>query len=232
MTGFPSDGGHMTNSTASIPTTPLRFAPDDPRHAFDGALGIAAELLDRITDAHLSTATPCDAFDVEQLIAHLHAVVKRVAAVGRGAHAFSVPDSIDGVSLADRPASFRADIADAWSVWADDALIGRMIELPWATAPGAAVLGMYVNEVTVHTWDIAVATGLPVVWDDAVVSHALAAMAIALPAEGRMESFEEARAQMPEDQRDWEPPFRAAIPVDGGAPLIDRLVAFNGRPPR
>ena len=41
--------------------------------------------------------------------------------------------------------------------------------------------------------------------------------------------FAEAKAHMPPDFRDWSDPFADAVPVPDDAPLVDRLVAYNGR---
>lgn len=39
-----------------------------------------------------------------------------------------------------------------------------MMTLPWVTAPGAALLAMYTSELTVHTLDLAKATGQQPAW--------------------------------------------------------------------
>ena len=90
---------------------------------------------------------------------------------------------------------------------------------------------MYTNEVTVHTWDLAKATGQRPEWNDGAIAFAWGAMQHALPATGRTEGFEAALAAMPEEFRDWEAPFAEAVPVDADARPIDRLVAWSGRRP-
>ena len=44
-------------------------------------------------------------------------------------------------------------------MWADDALLDLTVELPWATLSGTEVLASYTGELTLHTWDLATATG-------------------------------------------------------------------------
>ena len=103
----------------------------------------------------------------------------------------------------------------AATAWSDPSLLARSIELPWATMPGAAVLGMYVSEVTVHTWDLASATNQSVIFDDAIVGASLDGMGQVLPAEYRGDGI----------------PFSEVVAVAADAPLIDRLVAWTGRRP-
>lgn len=87
--------------------------------------------------------------------------------------------------------------------------------MPWATLPGAALLAMYTNELTVHTWDLAHATGQEPEWSQPVLETALGAIQMGLPAENRVAPI----------------PFADVVPTPEGAPLIDRLVAWNGRMP-
>ncbi len=52
-----------------------------------------------------------------------------------------------------------------------------------------------------------------------------------MPGENRAAMFERMRPSMPPELRDFAAPFADAVPVPDGAPLIDRLVAWNGRRP-
>ena len=98
------------------------------------------------------------------------------------------------------------DAADAWS---DDAVLERPMALPWIEGSGAEVLASYFSELTVHTWDLATATGQQPDWDDTVVTAALEARQI-LPAENRRALFEEISAAMGLDE--------VAHPVRRGRP--------------
>ena len=72
------------------------------------------------------------------------------------------------------------DWADAWATsgahaveaWRDDAVLDRPMALPWIQGSGAEVLTSYFSELTVHTWDLATATGQQPHWDDTVVTAA------------------------------------------------------------
>ena len=100
--------------------------------------------------------------------------------------------------------------------------------LPWIEGSGSEVLASYFSELTVHTWDLAVATGQQPDWDDTVVEAALEARQI-LPAENRRALYEEISTAM--GLAEVAVPFAEAVPIPDDAPAIDRLVAWNGRNP-
>jgi len=204
----------------------------DPRAVFGRAFATARTVLDGIGPDQFDLPTPCTEYDVRTLAGHLLAVAQRVRNVGRGESPFSVPEVVEGVADDGWVEAWDRTGDEVTAAWADDATLDRMIELPWATLPGSATLIMWSNELSVHSWDLATATGQSPDWDPAVLELALAAMQVGLPAEGRAESFEEARKHMPEGMEDFTPPFASAVDVPDDAPLIDRLVAWNGRDPR
>src|SRR3954452_24186178 len=74
--------GYMTTSTAQ--TT-------DPRPAFAGAVALAVDTAAAVRPDQLDRPTPCQEYDVRALLGHLLSVLRRVAAVGRGAQPFSLP---------------------------------------------------------------------------------------------------------------------------------------------
>lgn len=209
-------------------STTETLAPTDPRAVYARAHATAAGVLAGLRPGQLGDPTPCDEFDVRTLAGHLLSVGLRVRNVGRGESAFSVGESVD---VDDHAAAWDRVGDEVREAWADDATLDRIVELPWATLSGAATLAMWTNELSVHTWDLATATGQEVDWDDSVLEVAFAAIQEGLPAEGRIESFEAVRANMPEGQEDFAYPFKAAVDVADDAPLIDRLVAWNGRDP-
>jgi uncharacterized protein (TIGR03086 family) len=160
------------------------------------------------------------------MLGHLVGVLDRIAALGNGDDPFSViethaPDD-------DWSGAWAKSGQDAAEAWRDDAVLERSMALPWIQGNGAEVLTSYFSELTVHTWDLAVATGQQPHWDDTVVTAALEARQI-LPAENRRALFEEISAAM--GFAEVAIPFAEAVPVHGDAPAIDRLVAWNGRDP-
>jgi uncharacterized protein (TIGR03086 family) len=195
-------------------TTPTP-ALTDPRPAFAAALTPALAAVAAVRPDQLDDPTPCTDFDVRHLLGHLVAVLDRVAAVGRGEDPFSVPFVAEGVPDDGWAAAAMAGAARAAEVWADDAVLKRVLRLPFGTLPGAAALASYTGEVTSHTWDLAVATGQSPEWDPEVLALALAAI----------------RSKLPTAERAAGIPFADAVPVAGDAPLIDQLVGWQGRDP-
>lgn len=199
----------------------------DPRLILDRAIATAGSVIARVRPDQFAAATPCPDMDVRTMLGHLVGVLDRIAALANGDDPFSVvethsPD--DGWSEVWAEAGRRTAAA-----WRDDALLEQPMALPWIQGSGADVLTSYFSELTVHTWDLAVATGQQPDWDDTVVTAALEARAI-LPAENRRAMFEQISAAM--GLPDVAIPFAEAVPVPADAPAIDRLVAWNGRDPR
>ena len=218
------------------PTTPSTslaapFGDDDPRAVFARAVATGGSVVAAVQPEHLGDPTPCDAFDVRRLLGHLVGVLRRVAAVGRSDDPLSVPQVVDDVDDLAWPAAWSHAAHQVRGAWSDDAVLTTVVRLPWTELPGAAALALYTNEVTVHTWDLAVATGQRPAWDATAVDVAFAAIRQGMPAGGRAAAFEAMRASLPEGLRDDEAPFAEAVEVGADAPAIDRLVAWNGRRP-
>ncbi len=217
------------NPTSSVALADGPLDRDDPRMAFAQAVALGTAVIGRVGPHQLANPTPCTEFDVRDLLGHLVMVLRRVAAIGRGDDPFgpSVLVSVEGDRWRQAWLAAADDVQEAWT---DDAALRRIVRLPWSQDTGAATLLAYLNEVTVHTWDLATATGQRPAWDPKVLSLALDGIRF-LPPEGRAAIFEESRATMPPERRDFADPFADAVPVHPDAPLIDRLVAWNGRDP-
>lgn len=210
--------------------TPTGSATDhlkDPRPILDRAIATGGVVIAGIQRERLTDPTPCSEMNVRALLAHLIGVLGRVAALGNGEDPFGVtetPVPDDRWPDAWREAGRRA--ADAWG---DDTLLQRPMALPWIQGSGAEVLASYFSELTVHTWDLAVATDQQPDWDDSVIAAALHASHKILPAENRRALYEEISAAMGLDEVSV--PFAEAVPIPDDAPAIDRLIAWNGRDP-
>ena len=143
----------------------------------------------------------------------------------------SAPQIVTGVADEGWSDAWLAAAHGVRSVWQDDALLGGTYVLPWATKTGPELLLTYTSEVSVHTWDLARATAQDVTWHEPTLAAAFQNMVEALPGEGRGAAFAAFRAAMPLPMRDFPAPFDEVVEVSADAPMIDRLVAWNGRRP-
>lgn len=200
-----------------------------PRPAFRGAVDQLVDVASRIGPAQLAQPTPCAGMDVRALLDHVAMALGRTEAAARGLPLAEWPGP-DTSAGDDWAAHLRAAGVAAAAAWDDDALLADVMQLPWDTPAGIDVLGIYVNEVVVHTWDLARATDQSPAWDDGVVAVADEAIRQQLPLAERGPMWDAAKAQLPEGEP-WEDPFTDAVPVADDAPAIDRLVAWNGRRP-
>ena len=208
------------------PTSSTTDHSKDPRPILDRAIATGGFVIAGVRPERLTDPTPCTDMNVRALLAHLIGVLDRVAALGKGEDPFAVtetPVPDDRWPDAWRESGRRA--ADAWS---DHVVLERPMALPWIDGSGAEVLASYLSELTVHTWDLATATGQQPDWDETVVAAALEARQI-LPAENRRALYEEISAAMGLDE--VAVPFAEAVPIPDDASAIDRLVAWNGRDP-
>lgn len=208
-------------------TTASTLAPTDPRFVFALAVRTGTDVIGRVSTENAGRPTPCDDFAVRDVAAHLVHVLERLIALGVGDDPFAVPE----VEAADDELAARwADAAHRLqAVWSDDAVLETPMSLPWLQGPGSQILLGFVSEVTVHTWDLAAGIGDEPAWDDRAVQVAIDGSS-GLPAQGRMAMFAAISEQMGFEE--VQVPFKDVVPVPDDAPLIDRLVAWNGRDPR
>lgn len=184
----------------------------DPRLRLGAALDQVQRQIDAVSPADLGRPTPCSEFDVDTLLAHLVAVVRKVALVGAGGDMREVADP-----AAERPAdwatSLRQARGDIDREWAPDARLEARYGLPWGPMTGRAFLNAYAHEFTVHAWDLAAVTGRHEDLDPDLAEAALSWYVRNVPADARPAGG----------------PFGPAVPVDAGADAYTRLAGFVGR---
>jgi uncharacterized protein (TIGR03086 family) len=232
MSGSAVDDAAMDTHLTSTTDAPFADLPaDDPRHLIGQAVATARATIVGVDVDRLHDPTPCEGMDVLGLVAHLVPVVERTAVVGRGGNILTVPPRLADLDVDQLLAAWDERVADLADAWADDATLRREVRLPWATLDGAGALRMYVAELTLHTWDLAVATGQRPQWHAGAVDAALAQMHAMLPAEGRTAEYEAVVASMPPGTPTGGQPFGEVVAVPDDAPAIDRLLGWTGRDP-
>lgn len=183
----------------------------DPRPLVRAALDRARRIVGGVSIEHLAAPTPCPEFDVRTLIGHLSATLERSAAIGSGRDPRTVPEFLTSEND-DWPAVLDAAADRYWQVWEDDALLDKPVTAPWGTFPGRVAMFMELDELLVHGWDIAVATGQDAEADPALAEAALEIMKITLP-ESPREGF----------------PFGPPVTPAPDAGPTERLVNWVGR---
>jgi uncharacterized protein (TIGR03086 family) len=231
MTNTDISTSTSTSTSTDSGTAPIP-GPDDPRTAFAHATITARAVIAEVRPDQLALPTPCPEHDVRSLLGHMLTVFNRLAALGEGADPMAMPDVVTGVADDAWSDEFQAAAQRVQAAWTDAAKLDELMVLPWATAPGAAMVHMYSAELTVHTWDLAIATGQTVEWHGPTVDAALATALQALPS-GDREAYFEQMAQDPKFSPELavRPPFRNIVPVGDDASALDRLIGWYGRQP-
>lgn len=194
---------------------------NDPRDIFWRAVAQTESIIAAVREDQAGLPTPCAEWDVRTLVSHLTGVVIRVALVGEGADALSLPpfaelpDDPSGNPAPGWVAAYQAAVARAAAAWADDAKLDAMFAVPWGKVPGRVALAGYVRELLAHGWDLAAATGQQTELDEEIGSFAL----------------EVAKRSLPADGRDGIP-FGPVVKVPAGAGTYAQLAAWLGRTPQ
>lgn len=187
-------------------------AAPDPRPQLTAALDqIHAEIVD-IDTADLHRPTPCAEYDVKTLLAHVVAVVRKLAVVGNGGVMAQVADPADDTE--DWAGTFGRARADLEQVWQTDSLLPESYTLPWGTMSGCDLLEAYAHEFTVHAWDLCRAADHRTELDPQLADAAL----------------DWYRRTIGTEDRSDDGPFAPVRPVADDADVYTRLAAFVGRP--
>jgi uncharacterized protein (TIGR03086 family) len=176
----------------------------------DRALNQAGTVISRVRPGQEHLPTPCTDWDVRELVNHVVADVRQFSA-GVGGEAADKPegDLIDD----DWEGAYRRAAADLMSAWRQDGVLERPVKTPMGEVPATWRIGNQVADLVVHAWDIAVATGQSTELDPELGEASLAWGRENLKPEFRGEGKQ----------------FAEEVPVEGDAPLHDRLAAFFGR---
>ncbi|MET9605981.1 TIGR03086 family metal-binding protein [Streptomyces sp. NPDC006512] len=179
---------------------------------------IVARLAEGVPDARLADPTPCPAYEVRDLLGHLtHLAVAFRDAAGKdlGPTTDTAPDSAAPHPL---PAGWReelprvlGELAEAWN---DPAAWTGMTRAGGIDLPGDIAAAVAVDELVLHGWDLARATGQEYAPDRAALEASYAFLLEAAEDEDRGGGI-----------------FGPVVPVPDDAPLLDRAVGLSGRDP-
>ena len=180
------------------------------RHDLRPATEPIAALAGAVPEDRFGDPTPCPGWSVEVMLVHL---LTLTGAFTDGAR--KVPRHDTPAPSADLPDGWRDllsarldGLVEAWrdpAAWAGEATVGGV------TLPAPMTAAVVTDELVVHGWDLAMATGQAYDPDPAMVRAAL----------GFAEQFADLDGG----------PFGPSLPVPDGASELDRLLRLAGRDP-
>ena len=186
-------------------TTTLDFGPQTAE---------VARVVAGVREDQLSAPTPCEGMPVAALLDHLVGLTLafRLAAEKT---AFEGGPSADAADLVPDWRTVLADRLEALAAaWREPAAWEGSAEVAGANLPAPVMAAVALNEVLVHGWDLAVATGQPYRPDPAAVAACL-----------------EMVGDRSNPSAEPEGLFGPVVPVPDDAPAFDRLLGQTGRNP-
>jgi uncharacterized protein (TIGR03086 family) len=178
-------------------------------------------LLDGVTDERLADPTPCTDCPVAALLDHFMGLSLAFTHAARKSAATSGTPSGPGLAVAEHLDPTWRDIlpqrlAELVEAWRDPAAWEGMAEAGGVTMPAEAIGVVALDELVMHGWDLARATGQPFTCDPASTAAVLA--------------FTSASTQ-PEHAAGRDGLFGPVVEVPEDAPALDRALGFAGRDP-
>lgn len=235
-------------STPPTPPTPpapsAPSAPSAPFVDFTSQARLVARLAEGVREDQLDGPTPCPDYAVRHVLGHLVSLSVAFRDAARR-ELGPTTDTSPGSSLPELPADWRAalpgalaELAEAWrdpAAWEGETRAGGVL------LPGAVAGLVAVDELVVHGWDLARATGQEYAPDEAALraSEALltpvedpAADSTNVPPEdSEGDSGGDSEGGPAGDASSGEGLFGPPVPVPDGAPLLDRVIGLSGRDP-
>ena len=185
-------------------------------HDLTAAAHAVSELVPGISDGQLSDPTPCPKFTVSDLLFHLIGLSMGFRAAAQkdlGPLTATSPESMVPHLPADWRAQLPLRLGELASAWQEPAAWQGLTQVGGVDLPGTAAGQFGLNELVIHGWDLARATGQdfdPGEASAGVSYHLLSSLA---------------------DPATRPPIFGPVVPVPSAAPLLDRTVGMSGRDP-
>jgi uncharacterized protein (TIGR03086 family) len=178
-----------------------------------------ANLLDRVADGQLTAPTPCDEYTLGDLIDHVGGLSQAFTAAARkefGPGSSQGPSG-DATRLGqDWRTRIPGQLAALAEAWRDPAAWEGMTQAGGVDLPADVAGRVALNELVIHGWDVARATGQPFDCDTQALEACWELLA--------------ERATADQEARD-DDPFGPVIDVPTDAPLLDRFIGLSGRKP-
>jgi uncharacterized protein (TIGR03086 family) len=178
-----------------------------------------AELVARVDDSELTKPTPCPSYTVGDLIDHIGGLALAFAAAARkesGSNASQPPPGDAARLTGDWRARIPRDLATLAQAWREPGAWTGMTQIAGDDAPSEIVGLVAADELVVHGWDLARATGQSFGPEPGVLAAA----------QGFLSQF-----ASPDAPAGPEVAFGPSREVPADAPMLDRVVALAGRDP-
>jgi uncharacterized protein (TIGR03086 family) len=190
----------------------------DPTLDFGPQTHVIARLAEGVSDEQLADATPCPDYAVRNMLGHL---------LGLSVAFRDAARKDLGVTTNTSPKAAAPDIGPGWraelpkvldelaEAWRDPAAWTGMTRAGGVDLPGAVAAAVATDELVIHGWDLARATGRPYEPDPAALQASYDFLLAAADDPSRGGGI-----------------FGPVVPVAPDAPLLDRAVGLSGRDPR
>jgi uncharacterized protein (TIGR03086 family) len=172
-----------------------------------------------IGEDQLTLPTPCPAYSVADLADHVGGLAIAFTNAARKAYPPGTSPRPSAAAAELEPGwrdRIAADLAGLAEAWRDPAAYTGETEAGGVPLSGPEAAVVALNEVVVHGWDLARATGQKYAVDEATLDACL--------------SFAEAFSGPGSEEMRGDA-FGPVVPVPSGAPSLDRLIGMMGRDP-
>lgn len=188
-------------------TTGPSGAHADAFERFKRASALVDEVVARIRPEQLGEPTPCTEWNVRELLTHV--VANEFAFAGWAEAGGGHPDTGAYVLPDDYVAAYREGARRVTAAFEAPGMAERTYQTPIGEGPGVFLVELLFNDMLLHGWDLARATGQSTDFPEDLVASSRAALGQAPRVEGG--------------------PFAAAQPEPESGTAADRLAAFAGR---
>ncbi|MFF5705278.1 TIGR03086 family metal-binding protein [Streptomyces sp. NPDC012794] len=178
---------------------------------------VVARLVTGVPEARLTGPTPCPGYAVRDLLGHLAGLTVAFRDAARkdlGPTTDTPPDASAPGLPADWRERLPGDLDELARAWRDPAAWTGMTRAGGVDLPGAVAAAVTVDELVVHGWDLARATGQEYAPDPSALRASHAFLLEAAQEDDRGDGI-----------------FGPVVAVPDDAPLLDRTVGLSGRDP-
>lgn len=178
---------------------------------------IVARLAAGVPDGRLADPTPCPEYAVRDMLGHIAGLATAFRDAARK-DLGTTTDTAPGSAAPSLPASWREELprilGELAEAWKDPAAWTGMTRAGGVDLPGEIAGAVVADELVVHGWDLARATGQEYAPDPAALRASHGFLLAAAEDDDRGGGI-----------------FGPVVPVPDDAPLLDRTVGLSGRDP-